>query len=296
MRKQLLATVLCAASVLAPTHAFAWGAEGHRLIMRRAIESLPPELKPFFEHNAEEIVLRVNDPDIWRNIPWDDDANHFVDFGMPELGSAPTFPGLPREHGAAVARFGATRLKAIGTLPWRADELSGNLRRAFEGVGQRRGYSLGDVVVFSAVAAHYLQDATQPLHATDNYDGGKTGNQGIHSRFESELVERFGGRLRLSPKAPARINNVREFSFDTLLASNALVAEMLAADKAASAGKDTYDNDYFEKFFGAVQPMLERRLTDAIEATAGLIVSSWEQAGKPTMVTSFPRTPQRVRR
>ena len=45
MRKKLLATVLCAASVLAPTHAFAWGAEGHRLIMRRAIELLPPEMK-----------------------------------------------------------------------------------------------------------------------------------------------------------------------------------------------------------------------------------------------------------
>jgi hypothetical protein len=51
--------------------------------MRRAIELLPPELKPFFENYREELVLRSNDPDLWRSVPWDDDSNHFVDFGIP---------------------------------------------------------------------------------------------------------------------------------------------------------------------------------------------------------------------
>ena len=41
--------------------------------MRRAIELLPPELKPFFEQYRDELVLRVTDPDLWRNVGWEDD-------------------------------------------------------------------------------------------------------------------------------------------------------------------------------------------------------------------------------
>ena len=93
-----------------PQSAFAWGTVGHRLIMRRAIDLLPPEIKPFFEHFREEVVMRVIDPDQWRNIGWPEDANHFVDFGVPEYGKYP-FEALPREHGAALEKFGEATLR-----------------------------------------------------------------------------------------------------------------------------------------------------------------------------------------
>lgn len=294
MRKAVLAFVAGALLTLTPSPAFAWGAEGHRLIMRRAIELLPPELKPFFEHFREELVVRVNDPDVWRNVPWDDDANHFVDFGVPELGQPP-FTALPRERGAALAKFGANRLKSFGLLPWRVEEFAGNLRRAFEGMGRRNPYSAGDIVLFSATTAHYLQDATQPLHATENYDGFKTGNAGVHGRFESELLERYASQLTLTPRLTP-ITSPRDFAFDTLIDSYGLVDQLMAADKTAIGSKDVYDDAYFEAFFAATKPMIERRLSEAISATAGLIVGAWEQAGKPTMYTSVPRQPQKVRR
>jgi len=61
MRKTLVALGAFVLVALAPASAFAWGFAGHRLIMRRAIELLPPELKPFFERFKEEIVIRVTD-------------------------------------------------------------------------------------------------------------------------------------------------------------------------------------------------------------------------------------------
>src|SRR5438552_18959824 len=155
---------------LVPSTALAWGAAVHQYIMRRAIDLLPPELKPFFDHHRDELVFRVNDPDLWREAGWEDNPNHFIDFGVVEYGPYP-FTALPREYGAAIEKFGMTTLKKYGLLPWREAKEFGNLRRAFEGFTRDALYAPGDTVLFAAVAAHYIQDAHQPLHATNNYDG-----------------------------------------------------------------------------------------------------------------------------
>ena len=278
----------------APVPALAWGTAAHRFIMARAIDILPPELKPFFEHYRAELVVRVVDPDLWRTAGWEEDHNHFVDFGMPELGPYP-FAALPREYGAALEKFGMATLKKIGMLPWREAEEFGNLRRAFEGFARNLAYAPTDTVLFSAAASHYIQDAHQPLHGTNNYDGQLTQQNGIHSRFETALFDRFASRLTVTPGPVSAITNPRDTAFDVLLASYQLVDQLLKADKDAIAGKDSYDDQYFERFFAAVRPILEKRLADSVTATASLIVGAWEQAGKPALRVEMPRTVQRVR-
>src|SRR5215210_6939311 len=131
MRKTLVGTCMVLAVACVPDPALGWGSAGHKLIMRRAIDLLPPEIKPFFEHFREEMVMRVVDPDLWRTAGWEDDPNHFLDFGVKELGTFP-FAALPREYGAALEKFGQSTLNRIGRLPWREAEEFGNLRRAFE--------------------------------------------------------------------------------------------------------------------------------------------------------------------
>jgi len=294
MRRTLIAAAAFVLLLFWPGSAFAWGFAGHRLIMRRAIELLPPELKPFFEKFKDEMVVRVTDPDTWRNVGWDDDPNHFVDFGVTEYGAYP-FAALPREYGAALEKFGETTLKRNGLLPWREAEEFGNLRRAFEEFKRDAPYTTSNVTLFSAVAAHYIQDAHQPFHATDNYDGQQTGNAGIHSRFERDLIERYESRLTLTPAPVKPIGSARDAAFEALLASYLLVDPLLKADKAAIGSSDTYDDAYFEKFFTMVQPQLEQQLSAAITATASMIVSAWDQAGRPTVRLTDARPPQKVR-
>jgi hypothetical protein len=281
--------------VLLPSPASAWGFAAHRYIMRRAIDILPAELKPFFVQHRDEVVIRVVDPDLWRNVGWEDDPNHFVNFGAPELGPFP-FAALPREQGAALGKFGAAALKRIGTLPWRADEQFGNLRRAFEGFKRGNQYGASDAVLFAAVVSHYLQDAHQPFHASNNYDGQLTGQRGIHSRFERDLVEKFEARLTVTPAAPRAIPSARDAAFDALLASHQLVDPLLRADKDAIGNRDVYDDVYFEAFFVKAKPMLEERLASAVTATASLMLSAWEQAGRPDLRNGEPRPVQRLQR
>jgi hypothetical protein len=92
------------------------------------------------------------------------------------------------------------------------------------------------------------------------------------------------------------ISDPREFMFATLLDSNRLASNVLAADKTAAAGREFYDDAYFEAFGKGTLPTLERRLNDSIAAVASAITGAWEQAGKPVVPTEMPRTPRAIRR
>jgi hypothetical protein len=294
IRRSSVALALSAALLLLPSPVFAWSWAAHRFIMRRAIEILPPEIKPFFVERREEIVYRSIDPDLWRDAGWDEDPNHFVNFGAPEMGPYP-FAAFPRDHTAALEKFGAAGLKRLGTLPWRMQEMVGNLRRAFEGFAKGNGLAPQHTVFFSGAASHYIQDATQPFHVSNNYDGQFTDQRGVHSRFEEALLDRFESRIIIRPAPPKGIPSLRDYVFDTMLASYQHVDVILKADKEALGAKDTYDDEYFEAFFAKVKPILEGQLSIAVTATASLITTAWEQAGRPALVLQ-KRAPQKVQR
>src|SRR5919198_6751657 len=158
--------------------------------------------------------------------------------------------------------------------------------------GRDAAFARMETVLFAAVAAHYIQDAHQPLHATNNYDGQLTGQHGVHARFESALFDRYEAKLTMTPPPLKAMLAPRETAFDVLLASYRLVDSVLAADKKAVAGKDEYDDDYFDKFFAAVKPVLEQRLAESISATAGVIVGAGGRAGRPELKLQPPRPVQ----
>src|SRR5260370_21740035 len=57
------AFVLCAALCLSlPDHSFAWGRNGHRLVVNKAIDTLPPEFRGFFESNRALLLQPATDP------------------------------------------------------------------------------------------------------------------------------------------------------------------------------------------------------------------------------------------
>jgi hypothetical protein len=117
----------------------------------------------------------------------------------------------------------------------------------------------------------------------------------LHARFERDLIERFATRIRLEPARPSHIAAIRDVTFDLLLKSHQLVESLLRADKEAATGKAEYDDAYFEMLFVKVQPMLEGQLSAAITATAAVIISAWEQAGKPVLRLQDVRPVQKVR-
>ena len=281
--------------VLTPAPALAWGFEAHRFIMDRAIALLPDALRPLFEKHRALVVERSIDPDTWRNAGFTEEPpNHFLDLDWEGYGKYP-FRELPRDYTDAVEKFGVARVREMGTLPWRAEEFYGNLRRAFEQYA-RNQYGSFDILFFSATLSHYVGDAHVPFHAVWNYDGQLTNQHGIHSRFEGELFVRYRDQLTLAPAPTKAVADIRSFIFDRLLEGTQLAPEILKADVAAIGTRDVYDDAYYAELFGSTRPIIERRLNESISAVAAVIIGAWEAAGKPAVPVEQPRRLQRRRR
>jgi hypothetical protein len=197
--------------------------------------------------------------------------------------------------GSAIEKYGPETVTKNGLLPWRAAEMRGRLVRAFEAHKNGQRYGLSNAIYLTAVLAHYVADAYQPFHAVLNYDGQLTNQQGIHARFEDELPARFASRLAYAPAAPTPVAETRDAVFEALASGAALVEGLLAADRRAAEGRTEYDDEYFEAFFGAAKPVLERRTSEAITAVAGVVMGAWEQAGRPALTKPLPRPVRKIR-
>ena len=269
-----------------PSTASAWGLEAHRFIISHAIDILPDSIRPFFEANRAFIVERSIDPDLWRSAGFTEEPpNHFID--LDAYGPFP-FKELPREYDEAVKKYGVDTLRENGLVPWRVHEIAGRLIRGFEALDKNGPYARSDIRFFSAIIGHYVADAHVPLHAVRNYNGQLTGQSGIHARWESDLFNRYQERLVLKPGPIRRIAHERDYVFDTLIESSQLAAAVLAADKESIGNRDVYDDRYFEALFAKTRPIIEKRLSDAITGVASIIVSAWEQAGKPVLAAKDP--------
>ena len=291
-----LSALLVLSVVLVPRPAQAWGFEAHKFVMDRAIALLPAELRPLFEKHRAQVVERAIDPDTWITAGWEEERpRHFVDMDAPGLGEYP-FTALPRDYTAAVAKFGAAKMRDVGTLPWRTEEIYGGLRRAFEALPRRGAFGQVDVIMFSAWLAHYTADGHVPLHGVSNYDGQLTQQWGLHSRWESGMFERYRNDLTIAPKAVAPIRDPRGFIFDALLEDTKLAPAVLKSDRDAIGDRDSYDDAYYAAFFAANKAVMERRLNDSIGAIAAMIAGAWEAAGKPAIVLNPTESPQRRRR
>lgn len=291
--RRVAAVAVVMAGLIGAAQVGAWGGGGHRLILDRAIQLLPPELRAAFDAERPTLLAHASDPDLWRVAGFEEEApRHFLD--MDAYGPFP-FGALPRDLGAAIEKYGTETVTKNGLLPWRAAEIRGRLVRAFEAHGNGQRYGLGNAIYLSAVLAHYVADAHQPFHAVLNYDGQLTSQHGIHARFEDELPARFASRLTYAPAAPRPVLETRDATFEALASGAMLVEGLLAADRRAAEGRTEYDDGYYEAFFAAAQPVLERRMSEAITAVAGIILGAWEQAGKPDLTTQLPRPAQKIR-
>jgi len=298
--RAILAGVTGLLLLLFPVSMSAWGLDVHRWITTRAIEGLPPELKPFYTSRSAFIIEHAVDPDLWRVVGLktdrgDEEPNHFLD--LDGLDEARPFKGVPRGWDAYVARYGVERANRNGRLPWRTAEVYDLLVARFRDIAKgTQGYAADNAAYLSAVLAHYIEDAHVPFHAVTSYDGQATNQRGIHSRFETELIKRLRPTFKPAPVTIRPVGDIIEYVFARLTEGEALVETVLAADRAATQGREFYDDAYFQAFAKGARAVAERRVAESASAVASVIVAAWTEGGKPPMPVKTTSTPARIRR
>ena len=164
----------------------AWGFTGHRMVNRKAIRTLPRPLRALFEGNTSYLAEHAIDPDLWRNGGREGEGpNHYLDL---DAFGAPPFADVSRNEAEHLRTHGADAIER-GRVPWRAKEVYADLVAAF------RSRDAARALEHAATLGHYVGDAHVPLHAILNYDGQLSGQEGIHARWESDLVDRFAEQL-----------------------------------------------------------------------------------------------------
>lgn len=110
-----------------PSCAEAWGRNAHRLIINKAVDTLPDNVRYFFDVGRGSLLQHVTDPlDALTKNPAEK-RNDFI--ALDKYGRFP-FEALPRSYKAAVTKFGKLKLDANGLLPWQIGVYSQKLTEA----------------------------------------------------------------------------------------------------------------------------------------------------------------------
>ncbi|HJV48464.1 MAG TPA: S1/P1 nuclease [Holophagaceae bacterium] len=251
----------------------AWGEKGHRIVNTRALTALPPGLRAWYAGREGRIREGAVEPDQWRAHDRKEGPRHYVNTELyGELA------GIPHDADAALAKVGGAVFQKAGTVPWVIQDRYRGLVEAF-----RQG-DADKVAEASAWLGHYVADIHVPLHSTTNHDGQLTDQRGLHSRWESGLVERYADEDAIKPH-PAVAEDPQQGPWVWLSESFALVPQVLKEDLEAGRGEDRAQfqrsTGYWRNFWALEGSMVERRLTDASQRLSGLWLAAWIEAGRP---------------
>jgi hypothetical protein len=261
--------------VLWPSLALAWGNSANRLVVNRAVDTLPQDIRPFFDANRSILLQHVNDPfGTDKTLPPAERRNQFL--FLDKYGRFP-FDTLPRSYKAAVAKFGKSKLESNGLLPWQIGVYSAKLTDAM-----REG-KWEDAKLYAAMLASYVAAAHDPFNTTDNNDGHLSGQNGVNERFGTALVDRYSSYFFMRPNDAAFIADPTDHAFEACLSSHGWIETILYADRGARRGLNSYTDEYYDHFYNQAGAVLIRQLSDAASDVGSYWLTAWKNAGQPQL-------------
>jgi hypothetical protein len=244
-----------------------WGWQAHRYINEHAFDYLPSEMSFFLEHQN---YVRDHAPDP------DTDSNpgnyHYIDIDMyPEF-----FDGtLPHNQEELIDLYDLSTVEETGLVPWIVEEWTDSLKVLMES-GQ-----WVDVWQIAAELGHYVADSHQPLHLTENYNGQLTGNEGIHSRYETNMINSHLSELDLEPSIGEYWPNVIDSTFAYIDLIYPYNAEVFAADDLATEEDPNFNSTYYNIMWSELEVITTEAIRKACYDLACLWITAWENAGSP---------------
>jgi len=224
------------------------------------------------EHASDADIRKAWDPT--------EGPKHYIDIdNYPEFLNTGR---IPTTLDSVIALHGSNFVYDNGILPWATLTTFDSLQACFE----RQDWD--NAVLFAADLGHYIADGHMPMHITRNYNGQFTGNKGIHSRYESSMVNTYISQFIYEGSEPAMIDDVTTYVFDYLYETYPFVDSILAADNyayalAGNTNSSTYRQALWEKTQNFTIPLFSR----SSHALATLIYSAWVKAGSPDMTPNL---------
>jgi hypothetical protein len=256
-----------------------WGSIGHRKISEHAPASFPSSMA--FLKNNYTLLLgnHASDADYRKQTDPTESPKHYID--IDDYAEYIETGKIPMAWDSVLALHGYSFVVDKGILPWATLTAYDTLRACF----QRKDWTKAGLV--AADLGHYVADGHMPLHITRNYNGQFTGQSGIHSRYESSMISRFGAQILYEDDSVAFIPDVKGTVFTYLYYNYQFVDSLLIADRIAdSIAGGTSGDAYYAALWNETGSFTIDLFKRASYALAGLIHTAWVEAGSPVMTPS----------
>jgi hypothetical protein len=247
------------------------------MIARLAVDALPDSpLKRTLEAHESELQEDAVAPDevLRARFGKAEAIRHYID--LEYYGSDP-IAALKPDTAAMEREFGTGILQRSGTLPWTINGTADGVERAWH------NGDCAQAILLSGYLAHYVGDASQPLHTTRFYDGFPQ-DKGMHSRLEGAADQSVSEIEQLArPQVHIeKIDSVWAATIVELRHSNSLITTVFDSDRAARAETETKRGDEFDRaLMRREMPMVAKQVAEAASVLASIWLYEWNQAGSP---------------
>jgi len=250
-----------------------WGAVGHKIINSKCTDSFPSSMSAF-KIWSDSLSTHSSDADTRKNIDKTESPKHYIDIDFyPEF---MTTGRIASTYDSIVSIHGAPYIVSNGSLPWATINIYDTLVVDF------RKHKWHKAMLDASDLGHYVGDGHMPLHLTENYDGGMTNQNGIHSRYETAMVSAFSTALSNYSGAEVHsVTNVTRYIFDYIYLDYQYKDSLLAADTyAKTVSSDTRSSLYISALWSKAQ-FTTLLMHNASHSLAELIYTAWLEAGSP---------------
>ena len=296
-QRALIAVGLCAASMLIPLNAFAWGDAGHRMIGLAAAQRMPAEMPAFFRVASQQLAYLNPEPDRWKDrteraldpaLEGSTSPGHYIDMDLVAPAVLAAALRAPNRYAFAdTLRAAGAVASTVGFLPFEILELAQKLRGDFRlwriaPDSTVRAWIEARIIDDAGVLGHYVADGSNPHHTTKNHNGWVGDNpkgflldKTFHSRFESQYVQ---GQIKLSDvlasmsSAPRVFPTLRDAVIAYLNGSFAEVEHLYAIDKATPFQPDATTSEQ--------QAFATARLAAGAEMLRDVWWTAWMTSGQ----------------
>lgn len=254
--------------------ASAWGPTAHRLANNWAVETLPPEIRSYFEANRQFLIDHANDPDAWMDKDRYERKRHYI--YLDKYGLFP-FLNLPHSFQGAVAQYGSGRINRDGLLPWHIGEYSLRLTNAF------KAHNWEEVKLDAAVLGHYVADAHDPLNTTQNFDGQLTGEPGLAERFGVRLIDRYTNFFIFRSHDATKIEDPTEYAFQIALEAHTWLEQLILSDRRSLEGLTDFNDDYLDRFYTQAGSISMQEISGAAHDAGSYWYTAWLNSERPAL-------------
>ena len=255
---------------------FGWGDQGHKLIAKKAIASLPAEMKGYLQWQ-DYITIHSVDPDIRKKDDKTEGPKHFIDIDFyKEFNNGK----IVEDKKELVALYGDSMVTRQGLLPWATLNSYNKLIQALKEKNK------DNILLYTSDLAHYVGDGHQPMHAMLNFNGQLTNQKGLHARYEITMVDKYLSEIESSIKNVnvTKVDSPLQFIFNYLANGNSVKYVLLGADiESTKLSGGTDNEEYLRLLWFKTQYVTELQFNPAVSDLASLIYTAWMEEGQPDL-------------